>query len=104
MKSSMCSLSCVTEVWPAPGSVDTRLSESRLHFELHGAQISDRRVPAFRIIEAFDVVEHISLGLVARPIRFARRALGLQRGEEALHRRIVPDVARTAHRADNAVI
>jgi hypothetical protein len=23
-------------VWPAPGSVDTRLSESRLHFELHG--------------------------------------------------------------------
>jgi hypothetical protein len=24
------------EVWPAPGSVDTRLSESRLHFELHG--------------------------------------------------------------------
>jgi transposase-like protein len=24
------------EVWPAAGSVDTRLSESRLHFELHG--------------------------------------------------------------------
>jgi transcriptional regulator with XRE-family HTH domain len=23
-------------VWPAPGLVDTRLSESRLHFELHG--------------------------------------------------------------------
>jgi hypothetical protein len=22
--------------WPAAGSVDTRLSESRLHFELHG--------------------------------------------------------------------
>jgi len=22
--------------WPAPGSVDTRLSESRLQFELHG--------------------------------------------------------------------
>jgi hypothetical protein len=22
--------------WPAPGSVDTRLSESRLHLELHG--------------------------------------------------------------------
>ena len=63
--------------WPAPGLVDTRLSESRLHFELHGAQISDRRVPAFRIIEAFDVVEHVSLGLIARAIRFARRALGL---------------------------
>ena len=64
-------------VWPAPGLVDTRLSESRLHFELYGAQISDRRVPAFRIIEAFDVVEHVSLGLIARAIRFARRALGL---------------------------
>ena len=63
--------------WPAPGLVDTRLSESRLHFELYGAQISDRRVPAFRIIEAFDVVEHVSLGLIARAIRFARRALGL---------------------------
>ncbi len=67
----------VALLWPAPGLVDTRLSESRLHFELYGAQISDRRVPAFRIIEAFDVVEHVSLGLIARAIRFARRALGL---------------------------
>ncbi len=50
-------------------------------------------VLAFRIIEAFNVVEHVSLGLVARAIRFACCALGLQRGEEALHRRIVPDVA-----------
>jgi hypothetical protein len=25
-----------SDVWPAPGSVDTRLSESRLHLELHG--------------------------------------------------------------------
>jgi hypothetical protein len=30
------------------------------------------------------VVEHVSLGLVARPIRFARRALGLQRVEGEL--------------------
>ena len=26
----------IERVWPAPGLVDTRLSESRLHFELHG--------------------------------------------------------------------
>jgi hypothetical protein len=26
----------VSAQWPAPGSVDTRLSESRLHLELHG--------------------------------------------------------------------
>jgi hypothetical protein len=27
----------ITDEWPAPGLVDTRLSESRLHLELHGA-------------------------------------------------------------------
>jgi len=59
----------------------------------HGTQKSDGRVPAFRIIEAFNVVKHVGLGIIARPIGFARCALGLERGEEALHRRIVPDVA-----------
>jgi hypothetical protein len=29
-------LAAMRAIWPAPGSVDTRLSESRLHFELHG--------------------------------------------------------------------
>jgi hypothetical protein len=61
-------------------------------------------VPAFRIIEAFNIVEHIGLGFVARPIGFARRAFGLQRGEEALHRCIVPDIAGAAHGADDAMI
>lgn len=37
-------------------------------------------------------------------IRLACCALGLQQGKEALHRRIVPNVAGTAHRADDAVI
>ena len=40
-------------------------------------------MPALHVVEAFDVVEHISLGLVARPICFARYALCFQRGEEA---------------------
>src|SRR5215204_52787 len=71
---------------------------------LRGTQISDRRVAALRIIEAFDVVEHVSLGLVACVIGLARCALGLQRGEEALHRGIVPHVARAAHRTDDTVI
>ena len=61
-------------------------------------------MPALSIVEAFDVVEHVSLGFVAGPIRFAGCALGFERGEEALHRGIVPDVARAAHRADDAVI
>src|SRR5438046_7694002 len=38
------------------------------------------------------------------PVRFAPCALGLQRREEAIQRGIVPDVARTAHRTDDAVI
>src|SRR5438132_13362669 len=61
-------------------------------------------MPAFRIVEALDVVEYISSRLVSGAVRFASYALGLQRREEALHRGIVPDVARTAHRTDDAVI
>ena len=45
------------------------------------------------IIDALDVIEHVGLGLDSRAVRLARRAFGLQRGEEALHRCIVPDVA-----------
>ena len=61
-------------------------------------------MPASRVVEAFDVVEHIGPGLIPRPISLAVDAFGLQRREEALHRRIVPDVARAAHRADDAVV
>jgi hypothetical protein len=39
-------------------------------------------VPAFGIVEAFDVVEHISPGLVPRPVRFACRSFCLQRREK----------------------
>src|SRR3954463_574629 len=45
-----------------------------------------------------------SLCLVACAIHFARRSLSLQRREEALHRGVVPDVARSAHRTDDAVL
>src|SRR2546421_524343 len=68
------------------------------------ANLLTPRVPAFRIVEALDVVEYISSRLVAGPVRFAPHAFGLQRREEALHLRIVPDVAGTAHRTDDAVI
>jgi tRNA G46 methylase TrmB len=29
-------MAALKNIWPAPGSVDTHLSESRLHLELHG--------------------------------------------------------------------
>ena len=61
-------------------------------------------MPAFRIVEALNVIEHIGLSLVPRPVGLARRSFGLQRGEEALHRRIVPAIARTAHGTGDAMI
>ena len=61
-------------------------------------------MPAPGIVEALDVIEHIGLGLRARAVQLRGRALRLQRGEEAFHHRIVPDVARPTHAAGNAVI
>ncbi len=58
----------------------------------------------FAVVEALDVIEHIGLGLIPCPVCFARGSLCLERGEEALHRRIVPDVARAAHAAGDAVV
>jgi hypothetical protein len=82
-----------SDLWPAPGLDDTQLGESSLPLELHRAQIPDRRVPAFRVVEALDIVKHICLCLIARPVRFVAGALGLERREEALHRGVIPDVA-----------
>src|SRR5260370_41428363 len=55
-----------------------------------------------RIVEPLDVVEHICSGLVPGAVGFALDALGLQRREEAFHRRIVPNIAGSAHAANNA--
>jgi hypothetical protein len=64
--------------WPAPGLDDTQLSKSSLHLELHRAQITDRRMSASRVVEALDIVKHVCLCFIARPVRFAAGALGLQ--------------------------
>jgi hypothetical protein len=72
---------------------DTRLSQSRLALELHRAQISDPRVPAFRIVEALDVIEHVGLGLIPRALQLARSVL--------THAATSPAVALiTRHRAE----
>ena len=57
-----------------------------------------------RIVEPLDVVEHIRPGLVPGAIDFAGGAFGLQRREEALHRRVVPDIAGSAHAANDAAV
>src|SRR5580765_5968810 len=54
-----------------------------------------------RIVEPLDVVEHICSGLVPGAIYFAGGALGLQRREEAFHRRVVPHIAGPAHAASD---
>ena len=54
-------------------------------------------------VEALDVVEHICSGLVPGAIGFALGAFGLQRQQEALHRRIFLDVAGPARAADDAI-
>jgi hypothetical protein len=43
-----------TAKWPAPGSVDIRLSYPTRQLKLHMTDKIDRRVPTFRILEAFD--------------------------------------------------
>ena len=45
-------------------------------------------------VKALDVIEHVRFGLVSRAVRLVRRPFGLERGKEALHRRIVPAPAR----------
>ena len=61
-------------------------------------------MPPPGIIEALDVIEHVGFGLVSRAVRLVRRPFGLERGEEALHRGIVPAVAGSAHATGHAVV
>lgn len=56
------------------------------------------------IVEALNVIEHVRFGLVSRVVRLVRRPFGLERGEEALHRGIVPAVAGSAHATGHAVV
>ena len=45
-------------IWAAAGPVDTDLSFLSF-LELYGTEIAERRMPARRVVEAFDVVEHV---------------------------------------------
>ncbi len=61
-------------------------------------------MPPPRIVEALDVIKHIGLGLGSCTVHLRGRAFGLQRGEEALHHRIVPDIACPTHAAGDPVV
>jgi hypothetical protein len=61
-------------------------------------------MPALGVVEALNVIEHIGLGLGPCAIRLARWSFRLERGEEAFHRSIVPDIARSAHGTGDAIV
>jgi hypothetical protein len=56
------------------------------------------------VVEPLDIVEHIGSGLVPRAIGLAGHALDFEGREEALHRRVVPHVARAAQAACHPVL
>ena len=56
------------------------------------------------IVPAFQELEYVSPGFIARQVVALLDELTFQRGIEALHRRVVPAIALAAHRADDAVL
>jgi hypothetical protein len=61
-------------------------------------------VPPFWFVAVFNVIKHVGIRFIACPVCFVRRALGFDRGEEALHGRVIPAIARVAHRTGDAKI
>jgi len=65
--------------------------------------IADGRVQTLPIVEDFDVFEHGRLRLLAGAEADLVDVLGLERGEEALHGRVIEAVAAAAHGLRDAV-
>lgn len=92
------------QLWPAAGSVDSALGLHNSGLKSRGAQMSELRMAPARIVEALDVIEHVCAGGIAGVVGFWGGPFGLRRREEALHSRVVPDIADAAHRAGDAVV
>src|SRR5215212_10038444 len=67
-------------------------------------EIAQGRMQAASIVPAFQELEYVGPGFIARQVVALLDELALQRGIEALHRRIVPAIALAAHRAMDAVL
>ena len=59
---------------------------------------------ALAIVEALDVIEYVSSGLVSSEVVSAIDTLTLEQGEEALHGGIVLAISASAHAALNTVL
>lgn len=57
-----------------------------------------------RVVEVLDIVEHIRACITTRTIDLSAEALGLHRRDAALDGSMVPDVAGTVHRTDDALV
>src|ERR1043165_9210856 len=75
------------------GQVVSCVRHHRLTLELHVGKVAEGRVPAARVIEAFDEVDDRSARLVVSFERGAVDQLTLERGEEALAHGVVVAVA-----------
>lgn len=59
---------------------------------------------ALRVVEHFDVVEHVLASFIARTVDPSTYSLSLQKIEKALGHRIVMAVAASAHRVNQIVV
>src|SRR3954447_561164 len=67
-------------------------------------QIPQGGVPADAVVERLDVLEDARPRLLARGVALVVDQLLLQRGEEALHRGVVPALGHSAHATANPVL
>src|SRR5215203_7342427 len=67
-------------------------------------EIAQGGMQAPSIVPALQELEDVSPGLIVRQVVALLDEFALQRGIEALHRRIIPAIALAAHRADDAVL
>src|SRR3546814_9315266 len=73
-------------------------------FEVDRTEVTQGRVTPGRVVEAFDIIEHVVLRLRPRAVDLLPDPLGLERGEEALHGGIIPYIAGPAHRAGDPIV
>src|SRR5712692_3606583 len=72
-------------------------------FELHWTDLSKRRMSPPGIVERLNVIEDVRARRVAGRVGLSMHTLLLERGKEALDRRVVPAVATPAHAASDAL-
>ena len=82
--------------------MDSELSYCRRPLEVRGTDVAQGGVPPKWIVKAFEVVEHVGAGRIPSGVVLPVRAFRLERGEEAFHHGVVPDVPGAAHAARDA--